>query len=761
MSGEYKLPTISEVVLNPTTNPPALSNTPIVEFPSSSSSKPTPSPVAPSSKATGEDEQDEIVTIENVTVKFRLAINQVIAQIYPNCMTLGEVKIDIGRRFEVAPELLKLTQNNRIPADECRIRDTECDEFGIHEFGLSLKVGERRKNVARNEEVEENEDDEERTKEPKLDLEVYYNKHRLPDFITVYIPPEDSRNGKPKNIVVEILNKAISKPFLCGYVDKNTGIEYLDAFTQTGPFINKCKYDGHLTRDTQTFEHKVKLVDTMHDQTSQCWLDGNNVRYWSEATDYYITAGKYVTHAQQERIKNKLGKICLIQRNFRRYKWMKWMRQCAQEYRRLVANRQAEDDEFQEVQERRIKREERAKLFPRTQDDFDLLYGEVQKWKMAELKRIASMYEGPARVAEVNILLDKEIQLLNGIERQRQIVSEAMKDFRQEQMLKKLGEPIKWVGYGDTVIHMDLLRTQRVRFLTEIYKDLQKPLKKAERLELITKVRQILVNEQDFPDFGELFDLFDRERNLLVYTKHCDVEILRKRQNILFVELIKFDREPKKHKQGNRMCWVCKQVKPYSQFAIRTRQFQVDTCKKCYYLKVASTENVVYTAILRSIQRDERKKHCSSSLAFIMQVDDIRHIVDQIWHGHSVLSKCNNLSRLRLPRWNKSEEWSPWNCVCLTDTEARNHNRVEDLESVYDLKTRLEVANRHMLAKNAFHNLASVSVEFTETGQWWNVGLNRQRHVRVDHMTSGGKGIDMRCKESAGADRNYTLGKIM
>uniref|UniRef100_A0A1I8M3B5 IQ motif and ubiquitin-like domain-containing protein n=1 Tax=Musca domestica TaxID=7370 RepID=A0A1I8M3B5_MUSDO len=745
MSGEQKLPTISEVVLNPPTSTTSTKNEdkvgPIIEFPSSSSSKPSVSPPEESSK-NPDDDQDEIVTIENVTVKFRLAINQVIAQVYPNCMTLGEVKIDMGRRFEVHPDLLRLSQNNRILSDEYRIRETVCDEFGIHEFGLSLN------------------DDDRRKREPKLDLEVYYNKHRLPDFITVYIPPEDSRNGKPKNIVVEILNKTISKPFLCGYVDKNTGIEYLDAFTQTGPFISKCKYDGHFSRDTQTFEHKVKLVDTMHDQTSQCWLDGNNVRYWSEATDYYITAGKYVTHAQQERIKNKIGKICLIQRNFRRYKWIKWMRQCAKEYRRLVANRLAEEESFQEVQERRIKREERAKQFPRTQDDFDLLYGEVQKWKMAELKRIASMYEGAARVAEVNILLDKEIQLLNGIERQRQIVSEAMKDFRQEQMLKKLGEPIKWVGYGDTIVHLDLLRTQRVRFLTEIYKDLQKPLKKSDRLELITKVRKILVDEQDFPDFGELFDLFDRERNLLVYTKHCDVEILRKRQNILFVELIKYDREPKKHKQGNRMCWVCKQVKPYSQFAIRTRQFQVDTCKKCYYLKVASTENVVYTAILRSIQRDERKKHCSSSLAFIMQVDDIRHIVDQIWHGHSVLSKCNILSRLRLPRWNKSEEWSPWNCICLTDTEARNHSRVEDLESVYDLKTRLEVANRHMLAKNAFHNLASVSVEFTETGQWWNVGLNRQRKVRVDHMTSGGIGIDMRCKENTG-DRNYTLGKIM
>ncbi|XP_075147763.1 IQ motif and ubiquitin-like domain-containing protein [Haematobia irritans] len=755
MNCEPKLPTINEVELKPTPTKEVLIN-PLNESPTSSNStRPTKTPAEISSCKNTEDEQDEIVTIENVTVKFRLAINQVIAQVYPNCMTLGEVKVDIGRRFEVAPDLLVLAQNNCILSDECRIRETDNDDFGIHEYALSLKPTEKRKSLT-TDTATPNEDNE---REPKLDLEVYYNKHRLPDFITVYIPPEDSRNGKPKNIVVEIQNKAISKPFLCGYLDKNTGIEYLDAFTQTGPFINKCKVETLACRDTQTFEHKVKLIDTMHDQTSQCWLDGNNVRYWSEATDYYITAGNYVTYAQQERAKNRMGKIRLIQRNFRRYKWMKWMRECAQEYRRLVANRVAEEETFQQVQERRIKREERAKQFPRTQDDFDLLYGEVQKWKIAELKRIASMYEGPARVAEVNVLLDKEIQLLNGIERQRQVVAEAMRDYRQEQMLKKMGEPIKWVGYGDTIVTLDLLRTQRVRFLTEIYKDLQKPLKKAARLDLINKVREILVNEQDFPDFGELFDLFDRERNLLVYTKHCDVEILRKRQNILFLELIKFDREPKPHKQGNRMCWVCKQVKPYSQFAIRTRQFQVDTCKKCYYLKVASTENVVYTGILRSIQRDERKKHCSSSCAFIMQVDDIRHIVDQIWHGHSVLSKCNNLARLRLPRWNKSEEWSPWNCVCLTDTETRNHNRVEDLEKVYDLKTRLEIANRHMLAKSAFHNLATVSVEFTETNQWWNVGLNRQRHNRVDHMTSE-KGVDMRSKAKP-SDRNYTLGKLL
>lgn len=61
---------------------------------------------------------------------------------------------------------------------------------------------------------------------------------------------------------------------------------------------------------------------------------------------------------------------------------------------------------------------------------------------------------------------------------------------------------------------------------------------------------------------------------------------------------------------------------------------------------------------------------------------------------------------------------------------------MENLEDVYDHKIRLEVGNRHMLARNVFHNLAAVSVEFTETGKWWKVGLNKQRVVRLDELNA-------------------------
>ncbi|XP_050328787.1 IQ and ubiquitin-like domain-containing protein [Bactrocera neohumeralis] len=655
---------------------------------------------------------DEVLAVENVTVKFRVNGSRIVAQVYSNRSSIADIKTDIGSKFEVDPKYIRLTQNEREISNRCLLAQTDSNQFGIFEFDLDLlHISEMNLGDGMD--------------PPKLDLNIYYNKYHMPDFITVNIEDE---NGF-RTVIVEILNKAIVKPFLCGYRDKATGIEYLDAFTQTGPYFDKMKFNRYISRDTQTYEFKGKEIDTAHEQSTQCFQDGNNVLYVSAATDYTITPGKYQTYAQKMRRENKLAKIILIQRNFRRFLIVRFMRNAAAKYRRLVANRKAEEERLQVEAEKRIKRIELAKQFPQTKDDFEMLYGEVQKWKIAELKRIARLYEGPARIAEVNVLLDKEIQLRNGIEKQRCIVKKAMEDFRNEKMLTKLGEPIKWVGYKDNIIHLDLLRTQRVRFLTEVYKDMQKKTSREERLELLSKVKRILLDEREFPDFVEIFDLIQREINLLIHTKYCDVEILRKRQNILWMEMIKFSKDKPPDHGEKRMCEVCKKVKPYSQFALRTRQNNVDTCKRCYYIKIASTDNKTYAAILRAIQRDERKRRCNASFAFVLQMDDIRYIIDQIWHSHSILSKNAVLSNLRLPRWLKGEDWSPWNCICLTESEARNHYRLDDPTKVYDHKMVLEVGNRHMLARAAFHKMTEIATEFVETGQWFHVGLNKQRTV--------------------------------
>ncbi|EDX13914.1 GD20946 [Drosophila simulans] len=645
------------------------------------------------------------VELENVTVKFRLSDSEILAQVYPNCMLLGEIKQDLARKFEVAPEWLVLRQDNRILCNSVPLNSTALDEYGIHEFQLQMNKGGREDQTS------------------KLDLDVYYDKHRLADFITVQISGDDTQDGQSKTVVVEIENAAIVKPFLCGYRDQNTGKEYLDAFTQTGPYFDKMKYRKYKTRDTQTWEQKEKTLNTAHEQSVQCHLDGINILYVSAANDFTIVPGKYQTFAQKERAERKLEKILLIQRNWRRWILWKYIHLRAQEYRRLVQNREHEDERYEKCVEQRMERH---------RDDFDLLYAEVARWKKAELKRITANYEGPARIAEVNILLDKEIQLLNGVERQRNLVYKAMEDFRKDQLLKEMGKPIEWVGYKDSKIHMDLLSTQRVRFLTEIYKDLRKPRSKEDRLDFIRQVMAVLTEETCFPNFPELFDLFDREKNLLLYAKSFDVEILRKRQTMLFFDLIKFQKGEPKQRIPSRMCIVCKKVKTYAEFAIRTRQSHVDTCKHCYYLKLIATENTVYQSILRCIHRDERKRKCTTSFAFVMQPDDVRHIIDKIWHGHSALSKTENLSELRLPRWNKSDDWAPWNCICLTERETRDHYKIDDIEKVYDPKFVLHIGNLHMLARSLFHTLAAVATEFQETGQWWKVGMNKQRSSKLD-----------------------------
>lgn len=95
----------------------------------------------------------------------------------------------------------------------------------------------------------------------------------------------------------------------------------------------------------------------------------------------------------------------------------------------------------------------------------------------------------------------------------------------------------------------------------------------------------------------------------------------------------------------------------------------------------------------------------------------------------------------------------------MTDEESRDHERISDLESVYDHKLILEVGNRHKLARSTFRTMAAVAVEFTESGKWWKIGLNPQRNVRLSDVTSFPTSEKMlRPKIN---ERFYRLGKIL
>ena len=67
----------------------------------------------------------------------------------------------------------------------------------------------------------------------------------------------------------------------------------------------------------------------------------------------------------------------------------------------------------------------------------------------------------------------------------------------------------------------------------------------------------------------------------------------------------------------------------------------------------------------------------------LFQEPDLRYLVENIWNSQSVLSAHEDLFDLVLVRWNKYEEWSPWNCILLTKEEASAHAKLENVTEVH------------------------------------------------------------------------------
>ena len=70
---------------------------------------------------------------------------------------------------------------------------------------------------------------------------------------------------------------------------------------------------------------------------------------------------------------------------------------------------------------------------------------------------------------------------------------------------------------------------------------------------------------------------------------------------------------------------------------------------------------------------------------------DIRRLVLTIWKGKSPLSENSNLLKLVLVRWNRYEQWAPWNTILLTRDEAEAHDQLENV---------LQVSHRLLLARD-------------------------------------------------------------
>lgn len=108
--------------------------------------------------------------------------------------------------------------------------------------------------------------------------------------------------------------------------------------------------------------------------------------------------------------------------------------------------------------------------------------------------------------------------------------------------------------------------------------------------------------------------------------------------------------------------------------------------------------------------------------------------VEQCHRAHRTQVKLTNLSwviskqffvpsNCRLPRWHRGDDWSPWNCVCLTEEEANAHKMLTHFEELYDESMMQRVAVRHEQARLMFAQMNRLNRDFVESMEWWRVGI--------------------------------------
>ncbi|XP_072929230.1 IQ motif and ubiquitin-like domain-containing protein [Epargyreus clarus] len=658
-------------------------------------------------------------TMPFIAIKFKVRNqNAVFTRSYHSIMKIHEIKKNLAGLFQVDPDNLVLLRGERPLKDRMALLDLDYDKYGIADVELLTK----------NNEV--------------LNLEKLYKETPVNDVLTVMVPFGTTL----KHINVEIFSELMAKPFLGGYRNVNTGVVYHHAYTQTPQKPEKLPPEKKSCRDTQTAEERERNYDTSYSRATQM----NTVQaYIPNVNDRIVIPKPYETYEEMIRRLNHDHYASIIQRAFKhhqfRQKVERWLKVCLERIARMKEEERLE----REAMERRLRRDLITKTFPKTREDFDQLYAMVDRWKHAEIARISQLHSKGPKIAEFTLLLDKEVELLRCIEAYRVKVKEDSRKVKEKQFLDEISKPVAWYGRDGKMITMDTVEIQKARKLKELYNSfLREDMEVNERIELLVDMKFAL---QEFRHAlaEEIITLLDRECDLLVRRSNdYQLEFLRRRIAACVFQLIKTselnsdvtkskDRKDYRKMENSRLhlCEMCHQVKSDSDFPLNAKMSGFLVCNSCSWKDVTERswiDMTPYKFILRAVQRDERRRKCWGSLAFVLQEKDVFFIVEKLWHSHSAISECHDMSELRLCRWHVQEDWSPWNCFLITVQEMKAHLKLEHPEDVYDEELVQKVRNKHKLAKASFEQLMTVNKRFTESGDWQNIRVPAA--TRLDAM---------------------------
>lgn len=541
--------------------------------------------------------------------------------------------------------------------------------------------------------------------------------YKLPDKINVKVEID----GKEVEVVVHIVQENRKKPFLGGYKHRLTGVEFHNAAAQTLPKIRVPSTVEKFHRDTQTYKLRNRVQQTTNTTSTQMTKEGC---YVSNVTDKILIPGKYVTAEQHHR--KILKKVIILQTYWRRWLAKNYVQQLRVDRIRRQEWERQEELRKQKERAERIRKEWERRMNPKTKEDFDLLYAHLEKWRNEEMARIDELYSGPERKAALVGLLEQEAHLIASIDRHKLAADEENRDKRIKGFLNKAAAPKQWKAYDGKVTEMDTPYTIRAQELRDIYSTLSmKYLTQDERLDVLLTLKHT-VKEHDCKLTQEIIELIDREADLLMRgVKESNLEGLRKRILTLFLQycktplfnpeaarIIKVPQDPSVLRKNIYFCPSCNAYLPSTEFQLSSNSRVVGRCRKC--LKLDNDARLrhdfsEYRAMLKELRRSEESFEDGSKIAYLLQEPDIRYLVENIWNSQSVLSAQEDLFDLVLVRWNKYEEWSPWNCIFLTKEEASAHAKLENVTEAYGRMFIGKILHKHVLARNYFSRLPGMA----------------------------------------------------
>uniref|UniRef100_A0A5F9DFY8 IQ motif and ubiquitin domain containing n=1 Tax=Oryctolagus cuniculus TaxID=9986 RepID=A0A5F9DFY8_RABIT len=523
-----------------------------------------------------------------------------------------------------------------------------------------------------------------------------------------------------QEVAVEIIKCDFHKPFLGGFRHKITGVEYHNAGTQTVPKKISGK-SNVFCRDTQTVFQRKKFQQTTNTTSTQMTKIGV---YVSNITDKLVKPREYFS--AEEYHDQILQAVIRIQTYYRQWHAKVFVKKLNIQ-RKLRLEWEAEEElRKKKEKEEWMQLDYYRRHNPRTNEDFELLYNALELWKQKELKRINQSFTGAERKAALCELLEKETQLIASIGRHRYDASMTSQEVAIQAFLDKCSAPKTWRTPNGYIIKMDTQFTIRARELQNIYKCiLLKNLSQDERLDVLLTLKHT-VKEHACKLTQEILELIDREVDLMMRgVKPHNLEGLRKRIATLFFHYIKtplfnpevarhlkVPQDPLKFYKKIYFCHSCQLYLPSTEFPVSSTTHRIYRCRHCINLENETRQResfLKYKCLLQRLYHSETEYEDDSKIAFLMQLQDIQYLTENIWASQSVLSDWDDLNDLVMVRWDKSLEWSPWNCILLTKDEAAAHLKLSSVVQGYGPLFIHMIKHKHILAKNYFSQIPALA----------------------------------------------------